>query len=238
MITSMPRGFLYGFVKGGGSGGGSLSVTSVFTRTGDVVAATGDYSDLQITSSPTNVLTTTGDILYASAAKTLARLGIGTSGQVLTVVGGLPVWQTPGAGGGGGEIGYDQITAPVTVSSTTEATGTTIITCASHTFDGSPVIVQFFSPSVEAFGASNGFVAISLFESTTEQVGQIAFLQLNAATPLISSLSGWARFTPTAGAHTYLITAFKGGAGVTAMVNAGVGGTAAYAPAYCRFTKV
>jgi len=37
-------------------------------------------------------LTTTGDIYYASGANTPARLGIGSTSQVLTVSGGLPVW--------------------------------------------------------------------------------------------------------------------------------------------------
>jgi hypothetical protein len=36
--------------------------------------------------------TTTGDIIYASAANTPARLGIGSTGQVLTVSGGVPSW--------------------------------------------------------------------------------------------------------------------------------------------------
>jgi hypothetical protein len=34
----------------------------------------------------------TGDIVYASTTNTLAKLGIGSSGQVLTVSGGLPKW--------------------------------------------------------------------------------------------------------------------------------------------------
>ncbi len=41
---------------------------------------------------------TTGDILYASNATTLSKLGIGSSGQVLTVSAGLPSWQTDGGG--------------------------------------------------------------------------------------------------------------------------------------------
>ena len=41
-------------------------------------------------------LTTTGDIYYASAANTPARLGIGSSAQVLTVASGVPTWATPG----------------------------------------------------------------------------------------------------------------------------------------------
>ena len=44
--------------------------------------------------------TTTGDIIYASGANTPARLGIGSSAQVLTVSGGVPAWTTPAAGGG------------------------------------------------------------------------------------------------------------------------------------------
>ena len=40
------------------------------------------------------LLTNTGDVIYASAASTPARLGIGSSGQVLTVSGGVPAWIT------------------------------------------------------------------------------------------------------------------------------------------------
>jgi hypothetical protein len=49
------------------------------------------------------LLTTTGDTIYASGASTPARLGIGSTGQVLTVAGGVPSWATP-AGGGGLEL--------------------------------------------------------------------------------------------------------------------------------------
>jgi hypothetical protein len=41
-----------------------------------------------------------GDLLYASAANTFSKRAIGTSGQVLTVVSGLPTWQTPTGGSG------------------------------------------------------------------------------------------------------------------------------------------
>lgn len=45
------------------------------------------------------LLTTTGDTYYASAAGTPARLGIGSTSQVLTVSGGVPSWAAPAAGG-------------------------------------------------------------------------------------------------------------------------------------------
>jgi hypothetical protein len=44
------------------------------------------------------LLTTTGDTIYASGASTPARLGIGTTGQVLTVNGGVPSWQNAATG--------------------------------------------------------------------------------------------------------------------------------------------
>jgi hypothetical protein len=45
------------------------------------------------------LLTTTGDIMYASSASNPARLGIGSSAQVLTVAAGVPSWATPSSGG-------------------------------------------------------------------------------------------------------------------------------------------
>lgn len=42
-----------------------------------------------------NPMTTTGDTIYSSSGSTPARLGIGSTGQVLTVAGGVPSWATP-----------------------------------------------------------------------------------------------------------------------------------------------
>ena len=62
--------------------------------------------DKRVIYKPTKtVLTTTGDTLYASGANTLARLGIGSAAQVLTVSGGLPAWATPSASAAVSSIG-------------------------------------------------------------------------------------------------------------------------------------
>jgi hypothetical protein len=55
-----------------------------------------------ITNSSTDLITTAGDLLYGTAADTVARLGIGTAGQVLKVNSGAtaPEWGTVAAGGG------------------------------------------------------------------------------------------------------------------------------------------
>ncbi|MFZ9922849.1 MAG: hypothetical protein ACO3E4_08060, partial [Candidatus Nanopelagicaceae bacterium] len=56
-----------------------------------------------ITNSSTDLITTAGDILYGTAADTVARLGIGTAGQVLKVNSGAtaPEW---GAAAGAGAL--------------------------------------------------------------------------------------------------------------------------------------
>ena len=44
------------------------------------------------TTGMTNPMTTTGDMVYSSSGSTPARLGIGSTGQVLTVAAGIPSW--------------------------------------------------------------------------------------------------------------------------------------------------
>ena len=51
------------------------------------------------TTGMTNPMTTTGDTIYSSSGSTPARLGIGSTGNVLTVSGGVPVWAAPAGGG-------------------------------------------------------------------------------------------------------------------------------------------
>jgi hypothetical protein len=52
------------------------------------------------TTGMTNPMTTTGDTIYSSPGSTPVRLGIGSTGDVLTVAGGVPTWAAPAGGGG------------------------------------------------------------------------------------------------------------------------------------------
>lgn len=52
------------------------------------------------TTGMTNPMTTTGDIIYSSPGSTPVRLGIGSTGNVLTVASGVPSWAAPAGGGG------------------------------------------------------------------------------------------------------------------------------------------
>ena len=75
-------------------------------------------SSVDTTTKALNPSTTLGDIEYRSAtANTNTRLGIGSSGQILTVAAGVPSWATPAAGGGMTSIASGTLTgASVTIS--------------------------------------------------------------------------------------------------------------------------
>lgn len=68
-----------------------------------------------------DLVTTAGDTVYATAADTLARLGIGTAGQVLTVNSGAtaPEWKTPAGGGKVLQVVFNEDTSSVTSNSAT-----------------------------------------------------------------------------------------------------------------------
>lgn len=59
-----------------------------------------DFAWVSDAAGMTNPMTTTGDTIYSSSGSTPARLGIGSTGQVLTVSGGIPSWASPASGGG------------------------------------------------------------------------------------------------------------------------------------------
>jgi hypothetical protein len=137
----------------------------------------------------------------------------------------------------GYELAYAEITATVNVVSTTEATGTLIVTAPAFTADGSsPVVVEFFSPALTSPAVAGGYLIVSLFEGAT-QIGRMGAVVPPTAANLAVPAFTRRRFTPSAGSHTYSITAVVSGTTGTPSVGAGVSGTVGYMPAYIRITR-
>lgn len=83
----------------------------------------------------TNPMTTTGDTIYSSSGSTPARLGIGSTGQVLTVAGGVPTWAAPG-----GALNWSLL-------STTAMSGSSSINLSGLTLNNYFIWVQDFTGS-------------------------------------------------------------------------------------------
>jgi hypothetical protein len=86
-----------------------------------------------------STLTTTGDIYYASGANTPARLGIGSTGNVLTVASGVPSWAAPASGGG-----------MTLLSTTTCSTGTTTVSSINQTYTDLQIVIYGLNLSTNA----------------------------------------------------------------------------------------
>ena len=125
---------------------GSVQLSDSTSTTSSVLAATPtavkSAYDLADGAIPKTLTTTTGDIIYASGANTPARLGIGSTGNVLTVASGVPSWSAPAGGG-------------MTLLSTTSIVGggTTTISSINQSYNHLYVVIE----GAEGGGDGAGF---------------------------------------------------------------------------------
>ena len=126
------------------------------------------------TTGMTNPMTTTGDTIYSSSGSTPARLGIGTTGQVLTVSGGIPSWATASSGG-------------MTLLSTTTLSGSSVtIGSIPATYNDLQLIITAFTPP------SQHYQAIDLYTGSNSSVGGYILYDIDSisTTSVITSGSG------------------------------------------------
>jgi len=97
-------------------------------------------SSVDTTTKNLNPSTTLGDIEYrSSTANTNTRLGIGSTGNVLTVVGGVPSWAAPAGG------------SLTQLATGTLSGATTRVQSLSASYKGLKVIVRGFQPTTDGY---------------------------------------------------------------------------------------
>jgi len=123
----------------------SISLSGAMSGTGTTSISTTYNQTVPINKGGTNITSyTIGDLLYASGSEVLTKRGIGTNGQVLTVVSGVPNWANPSAAGvtsliAGNGLTSDNTTGNITMTLGIPSTsnGSTInqSTSSSHTHE-------------------------------------------------------------------------------------------------------
>lgn len=120
------------------NGAGQIIASSVTDIEAGYLSGVTSSIQSQLNSKLTDPMTTIGDLLIRDGSNATARLGIGSSNQVLTVVGGVPTWQNVPGGVSGLTTGYlpkasssttlsnsiiSEATGAITIAGTTEIQG-------------------------------------------------------------------------------------------------------------------
>lgn len=136
----------------------------------------------------------------------------------------------------GFEVDYVEYTAPVTVSATTEAAATTVVTGSAIDYDGATAVwLEFFAPTIllSATPAAPS-VATVLYEdgASIGRWGNTIVGPGNQGEQLLKR-----KITPASGSHTFSVRAFRDSGAGANQVFAGVGGSGNFLPGYLRTTK-
>lgn len=126
-------------------------------------------SSIDTTTKALNPSTTLGDIEYRSAtANTNTRLAIGSTGQVLTVSGGVPTWATPGGGGGGKVLQVIQATYSTSTSSSVPTYSDTGLSATiTPSASTSKVLVLYSLAGSKSSGSANNGLDLRLLRGAT-----------------------------------------------------------------------
>jgi hypothetical protein len=151
-----------------------------------------------------NPSTTLGDIEYASAtANTNTRLAIGTTGQVLTVAGGVPSWAAVGSPsfntgynfvGAGQETSSSTFTNLATVQSVTVTTGTKVLVTISASYENGTAARQA-QISFDVTGASSLGASIARGAETGTANGGNVYQSICYASVITGLTAGSNTFT-------------------------------------------
>jgi hypothetical protein len=167
----------------------------------------------------TNPMTTTGDTIYSSSGSTPARLGIGSTGQVLTVSGGIPSWASPA--GGGKILQVVQATYSTTTNSTSSTFADTGLTASITPSSASSKVLVFFSITYRKNeGDAANRVGFKLFRGATDLGVQMLDMgYMNSATIMQGQMMMNYLDTPaTTSATAYKVQFNRGGSAGTATV--------------------
>ena len=146
-------------------------------------------SSVDTTTKALNPSTTLGDIEYrSSTANTNTRLAIGTTGQVLSVVGGVPAWAT--AAGGGKVLQVVEATSTTSTTNSTSTYADTTLTATITPSSASSKIAVFVSQNgCEKSAANSGNqIQLKLLRGATS-LGELYALYTGTALLLSGSIT-------------------------------------------------
>jgi hypothetical protein len=156
-----------------------------------------------------STLTTTGDIYYASGANTPARLGIGSTGNVLTVASGIPSWAAPAGGGKVLQVVSNTITSGANVTSTT-FTDSDITATITPTLNTSKIMIFISAAIFTERTSADAFAKYKVLRGATAlATGNTYFVAARGAASATNGTAQQASFTYLDSPATTSATTYK-----------------------------
>ena len=206
-----------------------VSGTNIKTVNGTTLLGSGDLGTITYAYGGTGLTSyTAGDIIYASAANTVAKLAIGTTGQRLVVAAGLPSWATDTTVGTVTSVAQSFTGGLISVSGSPITTSGTLALTVAGTSGGVPYFSSASTWATSAALAANALVigggAGIAPATTTTGIGVVTALGVNTGSAGAVVLFNGALGTPSSGTATNL-TGLPLTTGVTGTLAAANGGT-------------
>lgn len=195
---------------------GQASITTL----GTIITGTWNGTIIGVPYGGTGLSTyTTGDLLYAFASATLAKLAIGSAGQILTVSAGLPSWQTIVSGVSSVTGTVNRITASPTTGAVIVDISTSYIGQATITTLGTITTGTWGATTIAANKGGTGqsvyVIGDILYASSTSALSRLAIGSNGQVLTLAAGIPSWA--TPTTGTVTTVsVVSSNGFAGTVA----------------------
>lgn len=145
-------------------------ITAVTAGTG--ITGGGTSGAVTITNDMATTITTAGDLIKGTGSGTYARLGIGSTGQVLTVASGAPTWATPAGGGKILQVLSATFSTQVSTTSTSYVTTNTTLSIT-PTLSTSKILI--LTTAAIYSSSSAGSVYMTLYKGSTNQLGLRGF---------------------------------------------------------------
>jgi hypothetical protein len=168
------------------------------------------------TTGMTNPMTTTGDTIYSSSGSTPARLGIGSTGNVLTVSGGVPVWAAPAGGGKVLQVVEGTTTTAKTTTSNTPTDSNLSVSITPSSATSTVLVIVTQSGVHKNAGSADALVRLILVRDSTNiavteenfytnssllNVGSVAITKLDSPATT-SAITYKTQFAPKFGGDT------------------------------------